>query len=326
VTPDPQLEALLTGGTVFNDTSTALGAGGTPAVTSYTTGGVLAAGTYDYAVANYNRWGPSEIGADVTVVTTGSTSVNIIAPASVPAGAFGSVIYGRIIGLLQQIGKVPNIGSQETGTGGIATGTITSIPVAALTEPIPQGTTFTVTGDTNTPPVVFTAAETGLVGSVTLAVESVTVASAIGSGLVLIPVFVDTGVVVPSGLPSTSDLTAGPGLAVGQQAHSVGVVANPNGIGLEFFMERIIDGHQATDGLGYIQFVIPRATNFVVGARDATNAEMASVFTGDSFENPNFGEGPAGDFEFDTSKVFQWAYCNELIVPVPSYVAQTAGF
>ena len=297
VTPDPQLEALLTGGTVYNDTSVALGAGGTPTVAAVTTGGTLAALTYDYAVANYNQYGQSTIGPDV--------------------------IYGRIIGLLQRIGLVPNIGTQTTS--GAVDGATSSIPMVALTEAIPIGTNFTITGDTNTPPVVFTAAETGLVGAVTLAVDTVTVTTSIAAA-VLKPVFVDTGSVKPVGLPSLVDNTAGPGLAVGQQAHALGVVANPNGVGLEFFMERIIDGHQATDGLGYIHFVMPKACNFVVGPRDATNAEMASVFVGEAFENDNWGSGPAGDWQFDSSKIFQWAYCSEFVVPEPTYVAQSAGF
>ena len=87
VTPDPQLEALLTGGTVYNDTSVALGAGGTPTVAAVTTGGTLAALTYDYAVANYNQYGQSTIGPDVTVTTTGSTSKVVITPTAPPAGA-----------------------------------------------------------------------------------------------------------------------------------------------------------------------------------------------------------------------------------------------
>ena len=325
VTPDPQLEALLTGGTVYNDTSTALGAPSASTVTTDTTGGTLGVGTYDYAVASYNQYGQTEIGPDTQVtIGSGSTNSNVIQPAIPAAGVLGSVIYGRVIGLLQRIGTVPNIGSGAT-TSGITSGTVTSIPLSpALTQAIPKGTTFVVSGDTNTPNVVFTAAETGLVGAVTLAVESVAVTTTIASGG-LIPVFVDTGAVKPVGLPSLVDMTAGPGLAVGQQAHELGVVPNPNGIGLEFFMERIIDGHQAGD-YPFVRFVLPKVTNFVVGARDVTNAEMASVFTGEAFENPNWGTGPEGDWQFDSSKIFQWSYCSEFVVPTPSWVAQTAGF
>jgi hypothetical protein len=328
VTPDPQLEALLTGGTVYNDTTMALPAGTAPAVTTQATGGILKAGTYDYSTAQYNQYGPSEETADVqVVVSSGSANANIITPNFV-AGALGAVIYGRYIGLLQQIGLVPACGVNTVSPPGTnadsGTGSVTSLTVTALGSAIPEGTQFTISGDTNTPPVVFTAAETGLVGAVTLAVEPVTVTTTIAPDSIL-PVFVDTGTVVPRGLPSQTDLTAGPGLAVGQQAHELGVVPNPYGIGLEFFMERIINGHQAGD-YPFVRFVLPKVTNFVVGARDVTNAEMASVFTGDAFENPNWGTGPSGDWQFDSSKIFQWSYCSGLIVPTPSYVAQTAGF
>ena len=46
VYPDPQLEALITGGTLFSDSSTALGAPDAPSLATNTTGGTLAAGTY----------------------------------------------------------------------------------------------------------------------------------------------------------------------------------------------------------------------------------------------------------------------------------------
>ena len=327
VTPDPQLEALLTGGTVYNDTTSAIGAPSAPTLLDDATGGHLTAGVYDYATSNYNQYGQSEISSDVTVTTSGSTSQVVIEP-SFGVGALGAIIFGRQIGLLQKIGQVPACGVNTMtppGTSGAVSGAVTSLPVTALGSAIPIGTKFVISGDTNTPNVVFTAAETGLVGAVTLAIEPVTVSTSIAANSIL-PVFVDDGTVKPVGLPSLVDNTAGPGLAVGQQAHALGVVANPYGVGLEFFMERIIDGHPATDGLGFIHFVIPKACNFVVGPRDATNAEMASVFVGEAFENDNWGTGPAGDWQFDSSKIFQWAYCSEFVVPIPSYVAQSAGF
>lgn len=321
VTPDPQLEALLCGGTVFNDTTAALGAPDIPTVATVATGGSLKAGEYIYGTANYTAFGRSTISPQATQVTTGSSSLNVITP-DFTTGSLGAIIYGRLAGLLQKIGSVPNIGTQTAGDVPMAT--VTNIAVTALTDAIPEGTQFQITGDTNTPPVTFVAAETGLVGSTVLSVESVAVTIAI-TGAAMIPVFTDTGSITPVGLPSGVDLTGGPGLAVGQQAHVLGEVPNPYGVGLELFMERIIEGAQAGD-YPFTWFVLPRCANFVVGARDATNAEMASTFTGNAFANPNFGAGPAGDFPFDSSQIFQWTGCGEDVVPVPSVVAQQAGF
>lgn len=322
VTPNPQLEALLCGGTVFNDTTAALGLPTAPTAATVATGGSLAAGTYEYGAASYTAFGRSELSATVTQVTSGATSYNVITPVFT-TGSLGVLIYGRQVGLVQKLGSVPNIGSQASSAAS-GTGTVTSLTVTDLTTAIPAGTQFEITGDTNTPKIIFTVTETGMVGTTTLAVSAPTIATTIAAAA-LIPVFKDDGSIVPAGLPSGVDLTGGPGNAVGQQAHILGEVPNPYGVGLEFWMESIVEGAQAGD-YPFIWFVMPRCANFVVGPRDATNAEMASTYTGNGFANPNFGAGPNGDFPFDTTQIFQWTGCGEDVVPTPSIVAQLAGF
>ena len=323
VYPDPQIEALLTGGMLFNDSTAALGTpADAPTVVGESTGGTLPAGQYEYVYAYFSAFGRTLPSAGATITTTGSTSLARVTPLDMPDGSLGAVIFGRLLGQLQALGQVPNIGSQATSAAS-GTGEISSLSMTALTETIPAGTTFTITGDTNTPPVVFTAAETGTVGADVLAVNTVDVTITIAAAD-LIPVFVDTGSVKPAGVPNTSDLSGGPGIGVGQQSPAPGVVANPNGVSLEFFMKRYEDGHQATD-YPYFWFALPCVKYFVVGARDVTNAELQALYTGAAFPNDNWDGGPSGQFPFDASEILQWTLCGEDVVPTPSYVSQVAG-
>ncbi len=323
VYPDPQIEALLTGGTLFSDNAAPLAAPGSgPTLTDDTTGGTLAAGQYAYAYAQYSVFGRTPISPEVTTTTSGSTSQVVISGFTFASGALGAVVYGRYVGTLQKIGAVPNVGTQDTSAAS-GTGTVTSLPVTALTSPLPAGMTFTITGDTNTPKIVFTVTETAGVGQNVVAVSAPTITTTIAAAAI-IPVFVDTGAVKPAGVPNESDLSGGPGIGVGFQSAVPGSVANPNGVSLEFFMERFTEGHQ--DPINpYDWIVVPLATYFVVGARDVTNAELQAVYNGTAFPNPNWGAGPSGQFPFDTSGLVQMTACGEDVVPTPSYVAQAAG-
>ena len=321
VYPDPQLEALLTGGTLFNDTTAALGAPEAPTIDdSHTTGGSIKAGTYYYGTESYSVFGRTTMSPLASATVTGSVNVLVIEPDFIGAEV-GAVVFGRGIGAgyQAQIGTVINFAADECGD--ITAATVVSIPVTALTQVIPAGQTFEVTGDTNSPPVIFTAAETGTLGQTTLAVESVVVGIDI-TGALLIPCFVDTGAVVPNGQPNTTDLSGGPGLAVGQQSPVPGF-ASAQQLSLEFWMERIEEGHQ--DGTyPWTWIVVPRATYFVIGARDVTNAELQALYTGTAFPNPNWGAGPLGDFPFDSSGLLQWTVCGNDVVPTPSYTPQGA--
>jgi hypothetical protein len=323
VYPDPQIEALLTGGTLFSDNATALGApSGAPTTVLEAAGGTLPAGTYDYAYALYSVFGRTPIGPDEHLVVSSGSANQIVISGFSFSTSLGAVVYGRYIGTLQALGTVPNIGTQDTSAAS-GTGVVTSLAVTALTEPLPAGMTFQITGDTNTAKIVFTVTETAAVGAVTVAVSAPSITTTIAAAA-LIPVFVDTGAAKPSGVPNVTDQSAGPGIGVGQQAPAPGVVANPNGVSLEFFMERFTDGHQDPN-VPYTWFALPLCTYFVVGARDVTDAELQAVYTGTAFPNPNWGAGPSGQWPFDSSEILQWTACGADVVPTPSYVAQAAG-
>lgn len=315
-TPDPQLEAICCGGTVYNDVTAALGTPTGLTVTPQITLGSLPAGTYGYRASQFNSYGESAAQADVSgVVASGVAGTNIISGVVMGASALGVRVYGRTIGGEQLIGSYPNIGTQATSAAS-GTGSPTSLAVTALTKSIPPGTTFQITGDTNTTKIVFTTTAFAPVGAVTLPVavsQSITTTIAAAS---IVPVFVDTGTVTPSGNVQTTDTTAGPGPA-GYQATAVGPVGNPNGVSLEFFEKAYVGGYQ-TSTLPYWRIVLPRVANLVIDSQDVTNANLQTVFKGQAFQNPNWGTGPFGDFQFASQAWKQRVRCGAQIVPKPT--------
>lgn len=321
-TPDPDLEQLLAGGVVLTSTAAALGTPTGLTVTPQTTLGALAAGTYGYRATVYNAYGESTPQNDVSAaVASGTTGLNVISGVTIPAGALGVRVYGRTIGGEQFIGSYPNIGTQATSAAS-GTGSPTSLAVTALTAAIPPGTTFQIAGDTNTTKIVFTTTAYAGPGAVSLPVsvsQSITTTIAAGN---IVPVFVDTGAIAPSGNLPTADTTAGPG-HVGYQAPALGIVGNPNGVSLEFFSKAIVGGYQSPT-LPYYRLVLPRVTGIHQMPRDVTNANMANNFEGQGFQNPNWGSGPFGDWQFDSTKVFQRARCSSQVLPAPGFAAVPA--
>ncbi len=314
--PDPNLEAACCGGTILSASNVGLAAPTGTAVTAYTTLGTLTAGTYGYRVSQYNQYGETPAGTEVTVVLAGSTASALVSGMSLAAGGLGWRFYGRTIGGEQLLGQMIGIGTQATSAAS-GTGSVASLSVTALTAPIPAGYTFTITGDTNTPKIVWTTLAEASVGAVTLLVSpSQSVGTTIAAAN-LVPCFQDTGAITPSGMfiaTGATDMTVGPGTGVGYAHPALGVVGNPNGVSLEFFEKRIISGYQATD-YPYYRIVLPRVANMVIEARDVTNAPYQTLMTGQAFQNPNFGTGPFGDWQFASTLYAMRAVCGAQIVP-----------
>lgn len=76
----------------------------TPTVTTATTGGTLAAGTYSYRVAALSAYGETVASTAATVTTTGTTSTATISWTSV-ASATGYAVYGRVAGVERLLGR-----------------------------------------------------------------------------------------------------------------------------------------------------------------------------------------------------------------------------
>lgn len=324
-TPDPALEQLLCGGVTLADLAAALGTATGLAAVGQVTLGSLAAGSYGYRASLFNQYGESLPQATVTgTVASGTTGAVVLSGVTIPAGALGARVYGRTQGIEQLLGTIPNIGSQATSVAS-GTGTPTSLTVTALTRSVPAGTRFQIAGDTNAVKIVFTTTAFAPLGVVTLPVStSQAITTTIAAGA-LVPVFVDTGVVAPNGNLPLADTTAGPGVYTGYQAPALGVVANPDGVSIEFYEKAIVGGYQASS-LPWWRILLPRVSNFHVMPRDVTNANMASVYEGQAFENPSWGTGPFGDWQFDSSKYIQRVRCGPQVVPVPSKLPAPAIF
>ncbi len=316
-TPDPALEQICCGGTLLTSSAAALGAPTGLVVTPQITLGSLAAGAYSYRATQYNAFGESPAEASVVAsVASGVAGTCVISGVVMGAGATGVRVYGRIQGAEQLLGAYPNIGTQATSAVS-GTGSPTQLTVTALTQSIPAGTTFTITGDTNTVKIVFTTSAFAPAGTVTLPVTvSQTITTTIAAGN-LIPCFVDAGVLTPLGNLPQTDQTAGPGIA-GYAAPNLGYVANPNGVSMEFW-EKAITGGVPAASQPYWWIVMPRVANMHIMPRDITNANLQTVMEGQGEQNPNWGAGPAGTWPFGSTQYSQRARCGSIMVPTPSY-------
>lgn len=323
--PDPQLEQACCGGVLFSDVSVALGAPTGLTLTANTTLGTLISGTYGYRATQYNAYGESVAQTEVTTAVTGPTGSVVVSGVTATAGAIGIAYYGRTPGGEQLLGRAPLIGSQTTNAAS-GTGTVTSIVTQPLTKPIPAGFQFQILPDTNTPKIVFTTTAPSGVGAIALTVSaSASVSITIATGGAITPCFFDTGATVPSGAVPTTDLSAGPGTGTGYQASTLGIVGNPNGVSMEFWEKRISQGQQATDW-PYWRYVLPRVQNMHTLPHDITNANLQTIMEGQAFQNPNWGSGPDGSWNIDTTKWRQRQICGVQVIPAATPVAVPAQY
>jgi hypothetical protein len=320
---DDQLEALLAGGISVTASGAALGLPTGLTATPQITLGTLAAGTYTYRATQYNAYGETAAEAEVAAtVASGSTGTVVLSGVTMAAGALGVRLYGRNQGTEQLIGSYINIGSQATSAAS-GTGAVANLSVTALTQPLPYGYTFQISGDTNTVKIIFTVSQTTGVGATSLPVtvsQSVTTTIAAAA---IVPVFVDTGAAIPAGAVPTVDLTAGPGVGSGYQAPALGIVGNPYGVSMEFWSKHIINGYQDSV-YPYIWTVLPRVANLHSMPYDLTNANKVNQFEGQGFQNPNWSSGPFGTYPNDTTKWRQRTFCGAQVLPVSSLTGVAA--
>lgn len=106
------------------------------------------------------------------------------------------------------------------------------------------------------------------------------------------------------------------GVDVGYQAPEVGGNPNPNGFSLEMWTRQIIDGAVA----GYFWWVIPRASlkqdsDLTLSGTDPLIPEFAGTCT----QNPNWLDGPNGDWEFPSDRVWQYAETDTIPDLTPNF-------
>jgi hypothetical protein len=98
-TLDPELEWIISGGSILTSTAAALTAMGTLGSSTATTGGVLVAATYGYKVTALSAYGETAASAEKTQVVPSGTSTNTVTLTwTAITGAAGYRIYGRTSG------------------------------------------------------------------------------------------------------------------------------------------------------------------------------------------------------------------------------------
>lgn len=100
---------------------------------------------------------------------------------------------------------------------------------------------------------------------------------------------------------------------VGYRAPEVNVDPTPNGVAIEAFSRAVLDNAFAAS-LPYFHWVIPRAKlrpseAMTLNGEDA----LTPTLTGTLEQNPMFGDGPVGDIEFPTDRIYQ--YCRVPSIP-----------
>jgi hypothetical protein len=248
----------------------------------------------------------------------------------------------------------PDQGLEAALAGGTAINDSTTTAVTTPTAPTPtpgtagvlaSGTySFRVSaynqyGETLACASTSTGAVTGPTGSVSLSIPATT--GAVGFKIYFGPsgqelfiarviaaasgatTYVITGSAIPVGALPAANTTAGPGANVAYAAPNMGVVGNPNGVGVELFGKAVIQGQQVSY-LPYWRWCIPGVKNLAQAARDFTNAALQNTFNGQAFPNANWGTGPFGDWNIPTTQVWQRQRCGLDIVPVDALTSLVA--
>lgn len=209
-----------------------------------------------------------------------------------------------------------------------AVGTLTATPGSAGT--LPAGTyAYRVTaanqyGET-LPSTEVTATTTGTTGSVALSLATPPAGAkyfrwygrTAGAEQFLAQTttasYTDDGSAVPAGALPTVDTSAGPG-NVGAQAAPMFVPGNHRGVSMEFWAAAVVKGAQ-TVYLPYWRWVVPAVTDLHVEPREFGPTIQANSYTGIARENPGWGAGPFGDWQFDSSRAYQYARAAITTVP-----------
>lgn len=105
-------------------------------------------------------------------------------------------------------------------------------------------------------------------------------------------------------LPQSSLLTGMMSGGVGVAAPPIGVVVN-NGVSLEFWVKRVIDGVLSTVH-PYMHWAFPKVLNAQEGARELSNTTEHGLVTAQAFENAEWFDGPGNDFDAVSTQGWQY--------------------
>lgn len=116
--------------------------------------------------------------------------------------------------------------------------------------------------------------------------------------------------------PDVTVATTTPGVtptAIGYRAPEAGVVANPNGVSLEFWSRAII-GSANAQTLPYIHWVLPLCRLTPAGTWSISGtAAMVAEFEGTSSQSEGWDDGPLNDWNYPSDRV--WQFVREAALP-----------
>ncbi len=95
------------------------------------------------------------------------------------------------------------------------------------------------------------------------------------------------------------------GDAVGYAAPSVGTDVAGYGVALELYSSAVLD-EGVDDAFPYIKWLLPREKLRETGTRSIGPDPVALSYEGAGQQNANYGSGPWTDWEYESSRVFQW--------------------
>ncbi len=123
-----------------------------------------------------------------------------------------------------------------------------------------------------------------------------------------------------SELLSGGDVLDVVGLPAGFAAPPIGPVTG-NGIGIELWAIRVDNGTEDAD-FPYAHWLYPRIKNLRVGDHEHGNASIQPPFSGQAYENPNWGDGPvASSWPATSDRVYQWIPAATIPTPSCAYLA-----
>lgn len=127
--------------------------------------------------------------------------------------------------------------------------------------------------------------------------------------------------------PELSELMAGgsvltDGAAVGWEAPPLLTRIQPYGVSLELWTKRLADDGDLDATFPYFHWVFPR-TKLRIGAKNFQNGPMDNPFSGFAIENPNWYDGPLGDWPVSSDRVFAYLPVAATDLPTPVCGYQT---
>lgn len=82
----------------------------------------------------------------------------------------------------------------------------------------------------------------------------------------------------------------------GFQTRTLLTAACGNGVGVEYWTKRIVDGDLATDGFPYWRWTLPKVRNLAVEGDTSFGNDITQIaMTGEAIENVNWFDGPLND-------------------------------